>query len=55
MFVATIMDGKEQIYLITFGFGDGENDQPWNWLLTELRNMIGSPILDDYFKSSYKY
>ena len=26
MFVATAKNGDEQIYLIVFGFGDGEND-----------------------------
>ena len=40
MFVAITMDGNEQIY--PFGFGNGENDQSWNWFLTELHNVIVS-------------
>ena len=29
MFVAATDDGNEQIYSITFGFGNGENDRSW--------------------------
>ena len=43
MFVATTMDGNEQIFPLAFGFGDGENDQSWSWFLIELRNVIRSP------------
>ena len=43
MFVAAIIDGNEQIYLIEFGFGDEKNDRSWSWFLIELCNVIGSP------------
>ena len=43
MFVATVIDGNEQIYHVAFGFGDWKNDQSWTWFLTELRNVIRSP------------
>ena len=55
MFVARIMDVNKQIYPLAFGFGDGENDQSWTWLLIELCNVIGPSKLDDYFKLSYKH
>ena len=42
MFVITIMDGNEQIYPLTFGFGDKENDRSWTWFLTEVRNVTRS-------------
>ena len=55
MFVAVIIGGNEQIYPIAFGFDNGKNNQSWSCFLTELRIVIGSPIFDDYFRSSYKH
>ncbi|KAK0603552.1 hypothetical protein LWI29_006194 [Acer saccharum] len=41
MFVATAQDGNEQVYPITFGYGDSENNLSWEWFLECLRGAIG--------------
>ena len=42
LYVATTMDGNQQIYPIAFGLGDLENDRGWKLFLKELCNVIGS-------------
>ena len=43
LFIATTMDGNDQIFPIAFGVGPLENDMCWTWFLTKLRNVIGCP------------
>ena len=43
LYVATVMDGNEQIFPIAFGLADLKNDRGWKWFLKELHNVIGSP------------
>ena len=43
LFIATTIDGNDQIFLIAFGVGHLENDRCWTWFLTELCNVIGCP------------
>ena len=43
LFIATAMDDNNQIFPITLGVGDIENDRSWTWFLKEVCNVIGSP------------
>ncbi|KAI9174316.1 hypothetical protein LWI28_015471 [Acer negundo] len=45
MFVATAQDGNEQVYPITFGYGDSENNLLREWFLECLRGALGN--IDD--------
>ena len=36
LFIATAMDGNDQIFPIAFGVGHLENDRCWTWFLTEI-------------------
>ncbi|KAH9751900.1 SWIM-type domain-containing protein [Citrus sinensis] len=41
-FVATSLDGNNQLYPVAFGVGDSENDASWEWFFTKLRESIGN-------------
>ncbi|KAK2637458.1 hypothetical protein Ddye_032250 [Dipteronia dyeriana] len=41
MFVATALDGNEQVYPITFGYVDSENNISWEWFLDCLKGALG--------------
>ena len=43
LFIATTMDGNDQIFPIAFRVGHLENDRCWTRFLTELHNVIGYP------------
>ncbi|KAK2656227.1 hypothetical protein Ddye_009279 [Dipteronia dyeriana] len=45
MFVATARDGNEQVYPITFGYGDSENNLSWEWFLDCLKGALS--YIDD--------
>ncbi|XP_038719964.1 uncharacterized protein LOC120012596 [Tripterygium wilfordii] len=40
LFVATALDGNEQIYPVAFGIGDSENNASWQWFFEKLRDAI---------------
>ncbi|KAK2633779.1 hypothetical protein Ddye_028571 [Dipteronia dyeriana] len=40
MFVATAKDENEQVYPITFGYGDSENNLSWEWFLECLKGAL---------------
>ncbi|KAK2661228.1 hypothetical protein Ddye_007761 [Dipteronia dyeriana] len=41
MLVATTQDRNEQVYSITFGYGDSENNLSWEWFLDCLKGTLG--------------
>ena len=41
LFIATSLDGNNQVYPLVFGIGDSENDQSWHWFFTKLHGLIG--------------
>ncbi|KAH9783654.1 SWIM-type domain-containing protein [Citrus sinensis] len=41
LFIATALDGNNQLYPVTFGVGDSENDASWGWFLMKLKVAIG--------------
>jgi hypothetical protein len=41
LFIATSLDGNNQVYPLAFGIGDSENDQSWHWFFTKLHGLIG--------------
>ncbi|TXG70652.1 hypothetical protein EZV62_005587 [Acer yangbiense] len=45
LFIATSLDGNNQVYPLAFGIGDSENDQSWHWFFTKLHGLIGE--MDD--------
>ncbi|KAK1571436.1 hypothetical protein Q3G72_017044 [Acer saccharum] len=45
LFIATSLDGNNQVYPLAFGIGDLENDQSWHWFFTKLHGLIGE--MDD--------
>ena len=40
LFIATAMDGNDQIFPIAFEVGHLENDRCWTWFLTELVMLL---------------
>ncbi|XP_038693783.1 uncharacterized protein LOC119991509 [Tripterygium wilfordii] len=42
LFVATCLDGNNQVYPLAFGVGDSENDDAWTWFFEKLNGAIGS-------------
>ncbi|KAK3188651.1 hypothetical protein Dsin_028212 [Dipteronia sinensis] len=44
LFIATSLDGNNQVYPLAFGIGDSENDQSWHWFFTKLHGLIGEMI-----------
>lgn len=40
MFVTACKDGNNQIYLLTFGISDSENNELWEWLIIKLEAAI---------------
>ncbi|KAH9715045.1 SWIM-type domain-containing protein [Citrus sinensis] len=41
MFVATCMDGNNQLYPLAIGVMDSENNDAWEWFMTKLHGVIG--------------
>ncbi|KAH9770671.1 SWIM-type domain-containing protein [Citrus sinensis] len=41
LFIATALDGNNQLYHVAFGVGDSENDASWGWFLMKLKVAIG--------------
>ncbi|XP_052299813.1 uncharacterized protein LOC127903144 [Citrus sinensis] len=41
MFVATCLDGNNQLYLLAIGVMDSENNDAWEWFMTKLHGVIG--------------
>ncbi|KAH9658494.1 SWIM-type domain-containing protein [Citrus sinensis] len=41
LFIATALDGNNQLYPVAFGVGDSENDASWGWFLMKLKVAIG--------------
>ncbi|XP_024039564.1 uncharacterized protein LOC112098164 [Citrus clementina] len=41
LFIATSLDGNNQLYPVVFGVGDSENDASWEWFFMKLRESIG--------------
>ncbi|KAH9694855.1 SWIM-type domain-containing protein [Citrus sinensis] len=41
MFVATCLDGNNQLYLLSIGVMDSENNDAWEWFMTKLHGVIG--------------
>ncbi|KAH9778230.1 SWIM-type domain-containing protein [Citrus sinensis] len=41
LFIATSLDGNNQLYPVAFGVGDSENDASWEWFFMKLRESIG--------------
>ena len=41
LFVATTLDGNNQIVLIAFGVGESENNHSWKWFLDNLNFTLG--------------
>ncbi|KAK3212885.1 hypothetical protein Dsin_017591 [Dipteronia sinensis] len=41
MFVATALDGNEQVYPIAFGYDDSENNLSWEWFSDCLKGALG--------------
>ncbi|XP_038701913.1 uncharacterized protein LOC119998649 [Tripterygium wilfordii] len=42
LFVATCLDGNNQVYPLAFGVGDSENDDAWTWFFEKLNGAIES-------------
>ena len=40
LYIATALDGTNQLYLITFGISDSENDASWGCFLIKLKEEI---------------
>jgi hypothetical protein len=40
---ATGMDGHNWMFLVAFGFFEGESKDSWTWFLLQLRKAIGQP------------
>ncbi|KAL6346179.1 hypothetical protein AAG906_027918 [Vitis piasezkii] len=53
LFIIACKDGNNQIYPLTFGIGDSENDASWEWFLQKLHDAIGH--IDDFFVISDRY
>ncbi|KAH9728017.1 SWIM-type domain-containing protein [Citrus sinensis] len=41
MFVATCLDGNNQLYPLAIGVMDSENNDAWEWFMTKLHGVIG--------------
>ncbi|XP_024034810.1 uncharacterized protein LOC127899106 [Citrus sinensis] len=41
MFVATCLDGNNQLYLLAIGIMDSENNDAWEWFMMKLHGVIG--------------
>ena len=41
LFVATCLDGNNQLFVIAIGIGDTENDASWEWFMHRLFEVIG--------------
>lgn len=41
MFVATCLDGNNQLYPLAIGVMDSENNDAWEWFMTKLHEVIG--------------
>ena len=41
MFVATCLDGNNQLYPLAIGVMDSENNDTWEWFMTKLHGVIG--------------
>lgn len=41
MFVATCLDGNNQLYPLAIGIGDSENNDSWEWFVMNLHGVIG--------------
>ena len=41
MFVATYLDGNNQLYPLAIGVMDSENNDVWEWFMTKLHEVIG--------------
>ena len=41
MFVATRLDGNNQLYLLAIGVMDSENNYAWEWFMMKLHRVIG--------------
>ncbi|KAH9779504.1 SWIM-type domain-containing protein [Citrus sinensis] len=41
MFVATCLDGNNQLYPLAIGIMDSENNDAWEWLMMKLHGVIG--------------
>ena len=41
MFIATCLDGNNQLYPLAIGVMDSENNDAWEWFVTKLHGVIG--------------
>ena len=41
MFVATCLDGNNQLYMLAIGVMDSENNDAWEWFMMKLNEVIG--------------
>ncbi|XP_024042029.1 uncharacterized protein LOC112099151 [Citrus clementina] len=41
LFIATSLDGNNQLYHVAFGVGGSENDASWEWFFMKLKESIG--------------
>ena len=41
MFVATCLDGNNQLYPLAIGIMDSENNDAWEWFMMKLHGVIG--------------